>query len=235
MGTMTKRPTRDRPLALAYVRVSTAEQADTGASLDAQSAILRAEAGRRGWDVEVVADEGYSAKDLRRPGLQDALARLDAGGADTLLAVRLDRVSRSVADFAGLLARAKRRSWRIVLLSPNLDTEDAAGKFTAHVLAAAAEYERDLIGARTREGMAQRRAEGVHCGRPRTLPLDVVERIVRARGAGQTLRAIAEDLTAAGVPTARGGAAWRSSSVDGVLRSTTAAAVSRRTAPTTSA
>ena len=64
-------------------------------------------------------------------------------------------------DFAGLMARARRKSWRIVLLSPNLDTEDPAGKFTAHVLAAAAEYERDLIGARTREGMAQRRADGV--------------------------------------------------------------------------
>jgi Resolvase, N terminal domain len=107
-----------------------------------------------------------TAKDLNRPGLASALERLDSGDADALLALRLDRVSRSVADFAGLLARAKRRSWCVVLLSPNLDTEDAAGKFTAHVLAAAAEYERDLISARTREGMAQRRAEGVHVGRP---------------------------------------------------------------------
>lgn len=127
-----------RPLALAYVRVSTQEQAHDGASLDAQRAALTAEAERRGWDLELVCDEGMSAKNLDRPGLTAALARLDAGEADALLALRLDRISRSVADFAGLPRRASRRRWRLVLLSPDLDIEDPAGRFTAHVLAAAA-------------------------------------------------------------------------------------------------
>lgn len=222
-----RRIARSRPLALAYVRVSTAEQASEGASIEAQRAALASEATRRAWDVEFVADEGFSAKDLRRPGLSCALGRLDAGGADALLAVRLDRVSRSVADFAGLLARAKRRSWQIVLLSPNLDTADPAGKFTAHVLAAAAEYERDLIGARTREGMAQRRAEGVHVGRPRTVPLHVVERIVQERADGGTMKQIAERLTQDEVPTARGGVSWSISSVQGILNSTAAGRVGR--------
>lgn len=141
------------------------------------------------------------------------------GEADALLATRLDRVSRSVVDFAGVLARAKRRDWQFVLLSPNLDTSDPAGKFTAHVLAAAAEYERDLIGARTREGMAQRRAEGVHVGRPRTLSREVVDRIVREREEGLKLREIAEGLTRDAVPTARGGAAWTIPTIQSVLRS----------------
>lgn len=219
---MTPPHAKNRPLALGYVRVSTVEQVTDGASLDAQHSALKTEASRRGWDFELVADEGWSAKDLKRPGLTDALARLDAGEADTLLAVRLDRVSRSVADFAGLLARAKKRSWGVVLLSPNLDTEDPAGKFTAHVLAAAAEYERDLIGARTREGMAQRRAEGAHIGRPRVLPQAVVERIVDERMAGKTMRAIANGLSADSVPTARGGRTWSVSTVQGVLNSLTA-------------
>lgn len=219
---MAKPAKRSRPLALAYVRVSTVEQVQDGASLDAQRAALDAEGERRGWDVEMVADEGYSGKDLKRPGLSAALDRLDHGEADALMAIRLDRVSRSVVDFAGLLARAKRRSWRLVLLSPNLDTEDAAGKFTAHVLAAAAEYERDLIGARTREGMAQRRAEGVHVGRPRTLDESVVSRIVGERTDGLTLKAIAANLTSDGVPTARGRTVWSTSTIQGVLASTTA-------------
>jgi DNA invertase Pin-like site-specific DNA recombinase len=219
---MAKCPTRSRPLALAYVRVSTEEQASEGASLDAQRAALTAEVARRGWDIELVADEGYSAKDLKRPGLAAALERLDAGQADALLAVRLDRVSRSVADFAGLLTRARRRSWRVVLLSPNLDTEDASGKFTAHVLAAAAEYERDLISARTREGMAQRRAEGVHVGRPRVLSKELIARIIRERAAGSTLKSIAQRLTAEGVATARGGPTWSTSTVQGILASGTA-------------
>ena len=61
--------TRSQPLALGYIRVSTTEQADKGASLDAQRAALVAEAGRRGWDLEVVADEGVSGKTLNRPAL----------------------------------------------------------------------------------------------------------------------------------------------------------------------
>lgn len=216
---MPKRINRPRPLALGYVRVSTDEQANEGASLDAQRAALTAEAARRGWDLELVADEGVSAKNLNRPALLAALDRLDRGEADALLSVRLDRVSRSVSDFAGLLARAKRKGWQVVLMSPNLDTSDPAGKFTAHVLAAAAEYERDLIGARTREGMAQRKAEGVHIGRPSVLSPAVVGRIVAAREAGDSLRAIADALTADGVPTAHGGARWHASTVRAVLAS----------------
>ncbi|KYK01903.1 hypothetical protein AUV02_01755 [Micrococcus sp. CH3] len=57
------------PLALAYVRVSTEDQAEHGASLDAQRAALAAEADRRGRDFEVVADEGLTGKFLNRPGL----------------------------------------------------------------------------------------------------------------------------------------------------------------------
>jgi DNA invertase Pin-like site-specific DNA recombinase len=222
---MTKTP-RPRPLALGYVRVSTVEQANEGASLDAQRAALAAECERRGWDLEIVADEGFSAKSLNRPALVGALARLDAGEADSLLSIRLDRVSRSVADFAGLLARAKRRGWRIVLLSPNLDTEDAAGKFTAHVLAAAAEYERDLIGARTREGMMQRKAEGVHIGRPRELSNEVRESIAAQRMSGLTLARIADKLNADGVATAHGGRRWHPSTVRAILVSMDAPATS---------
>lgn len=210
-----------RPLALAYVRVSTGTQATDGASLEAQRNALLNEGRSRGWDVDVVVDEGLSAKNLKRPGLLAALERLDAGQADVLMAVRLDRLSRSVLDFAGLLARARQRRWRVVLLSPGMDSEDAAGKFTAHVLAAAAEYERDLIAARTREGMAQRRLEGVHLGRPRVVPEWVIARVAHERASGATLRQIAEGLTADGVPTARGSNQWRTSSVQGLLGSLT--------------
>lgn len=223
MKTRTIGPTR----ALAYIRVSTEIQVVDGASLDAQTSALEAEALRRGWNVEVVADCGLSGKNLQRPGLQEALRRLDAGEADALLAVRLDRISRSVADFAGLLARANKRGWRLIVVSPSLDSGDAAGKFTAHVLAAAAEYERDLIGIRTKEGMAQRRAEGVHVGRPHVLPQDVLTRIVADRATGMTIRAIAKQLTDEGVSTARGGAVWSPSSVQGVLSSSRASRVTQ--------
>lgn len=90
------------------------------------------------------------------PGLQTALAKLDAGQADHLMAVRLERISRSVAYFAATLDRSAKKGWGLVLLSPDLDTTSAAGRFTAHVLDSASEYERALISVRTRDALAQK-------------------------------------------------------------------------------
>ncbi|WP_373427898.1 recombinase family protein [Arthrobacter globiformis] len=208
-----------KPLALAYIRVSTLEQAEQGASLEAQKNVLTAEAAIRNWDVEVIADEGVSAKSLKRPGLQMALAKLDSGEADYLLSVRLDRVSRSVSDFAGLLDRAGRKGWGLALLSPNIDTSDAAGRFTGNVLASAAQYERELNGARTREGMAQRRAEGVKLGRPRSLATGVSDEIVSLHRHGRSLSGIARELNDRGVPTAQGGARWYAATVKRIIDS----------------
>lgn len=208
---------RERPLALGYVRVSTSEQADDGASLEAQRNLLSAEAVRRGWDVEILADEGYSAKAIEnRPALLSALDRLDKGSADVLLVLRVDRLSRSVSDFAALMARSQRRGWSLVALDLGVDTSTPAGDLMAHVLASVAQYERKVIGQRTREGMAQRRAEGVHVGRPPALPDSTVERIVKERSTGATLSSIAAGLAADDVPTGHGGR-WHASTVRKVL------------------
>lgn len=208
-----------RPLALAYVRVSTVEQVEQGASLNAQRAALTVEAAKRGWDIEIVADEGVSAKTLNRPGLQGALTRLDSGSANFLLSIRLDRVSRSVADFAGLLDRSTKRGWGLVLLSPNIDTTDPAGRFTGNVLASAAQYERELIGARTREGMAQRKSEGVQMGRPRTMGSATVDKIMKMRSAGLSMGKIADTLNEDGIATAHGGVRWYAATIKRVLDS----------------
>lgn len=212
-----KKEQRIKPLALAYIRVSTTEQAEHGASLDAQRNTLTVEAERRGWDLEVIADEGLSAKSLKRPGLQAALSRLDAGDADYLLAVRLDRVSRSVADFAGLLDRSNKKGWGLVLTDSNIDTTTTAGRFTGNVMASAAQYERELIGDRTREGMAQRRAEGVHIGRPRTIDESTTRLIESLRREGLSMAQIAGKLNSDSVPTAHGGSKWYPSTVKRVL------------------
>src|SRR4051794_11762003 len=89
---------------LAYVRVSSEEQADSGAGLEAQRAAIRSECGRRGWEVvEVIEDAGYSAKDLRRPGVRAALEELERGRADALVVAKLDRLSRSMLDFTSVM------------------------------------------------------------------------------------------------------------------------------------
>lgn len=195
------------------------EQVDNGSSLEGQLRALISEAEKRDWDYEILEDAGQSAKSLNRPALQVALSRLDRGEADYLMSVRLDRVSRSVSDFAGLMDRAARKGWGIVLLSPNVDTTNPAGRFTANVLASAAQYERELIGLRTKEGMAQRRLEGVKLGRPSRVGKDVLDFIVSARRTGMSLRLIADQLNEAGVATAQGGKKWYASTVKAVLES----------------
>lgn len=209
------------PIALCYCRVSTAGQVEHGASLDAQEATLRAEAERRGLEALVVRDEGMSGKNLRRPGLQRALQMLDKAQAALLLAVRIDRVSRSVADFATLLERSQRKGWSIAFTSSPVDTSTAPGRFSAHVLIAAAELERGLISDRTREALAQRKAEGVILGRvvPDSMH-GTYRRVLALHDAGQSLAGIARTLNDEQVPTSRGGT-WHPSTVRRIVTSET--------------
>jgi DNA invertase Pin-like site-specific DNA recombinase len=209
----------DQVRALGYIRVSTDEQTASGLGLDAQRRALRAEARHRGWHLELVVEEGRSGKDLRRPALLDALDRLDRGEAHLLVVSKLDRLSRSVKDFGSVLERAQKRGWSVVCLDLGVDTTTAVGEFTANVVASASQYERRLIGQRTRDALAERKAQGVRLGRPQVLPEDVVTRIVSESLNRMSLRRIAFGLTADEVPTARGGSAWSASSVQAVLQS----------------
>ncbi len=211
------------PPGLAYLRVSTEEQASSGAGLEAQRAALSAEAERRGWELEFVVDAGRSAEDLKRPALTQALARLNARDADVLMVSKLDRLSRSVHDFSGLVKEATRRGWSVICLDLGVDTSTPNGKFMASVTAGIAELERELIGQRTRDALAAKKAAGVRLGRPPVLPADVVRRVVDEREAGRSWQVIADGLTADGVPTARGGASWTFSSARAVHRSQAAA------------
>src|SRR4051812_33911934 len=121
---------------LAYLRVSTSEQADSRAGLEAQRAAILAEAKRRGWsEVEFVEDAGYSAKDLKRPSLAHALDRLRTGGASVLIVSKMDRLSRSLLDFAGIMQRAQREGWALVALDSPSDLTTPQGEAMAGVQA----------------------------------------------------------------------------------------------------
>jgi DNA invertase Pin-like site-specific DNA recombinase len=200
--------------AIGYLRVSTDEQADSRAGLDAQRAAILAEAERRGWHlVEVIEDAGFSGKDLNRPGIAAALDALRRHKADTLVVAKLDRLSRSMLDFAALMDRASREHWALVALDLGVDTTTPAGEMMANVLATFAQFERRLIGQRTRDALAIKRASGTLLGRRRTMPDAVLARIRAERAEGRTLRAIADGLTADAVPTVQGGMRWYASTV----------------------
>jgi DNA invertase Pin-like site-specific DNA recombinase len=194
---------------VAYCRVSTEEQAVSGLGLAAQEAAIRAESGRRGLDLLAVhVDAGVSAKNLDRPELLHALADLDAGNGSVLMVAKLDRLTRSVHDATGLLLRSERSRWGLVALDAPVDTTTPQGAAMAQVLAVFAELERRLIGERTKAALAVKKSQGVKLGRPRTLPVGVVARIVAARQSGASWSTIARDLDEHQVPTGQGGKWW---------------------------
>lgn len=204
--------------ALGYIRVSSDEQRVSGAGLEAQRAVIAASVRARGWElVGTVRDAGYSGKTLKRPGIDRVLASMRAGEAQALVVAKLDRLSRSVRDFANLLETARREKWDLVALDLGVDTTTPSGELVANVMASVAQWERRAIGERTKDALAVRRAAGVRLGRPPTLAETVVKRILRLRTEGESLRGIAAKLNADGVPTAQGGQRWHASTVRAVL------------------
>jgi DNA invertase Pin-like site-specific DNA recombinase len=207
----------DGETVVGYVRVSTDEQAASGAGLDAQRAAITNECIRRGWTLARIEEDVLSGKSLRRPGLQralDACANREVGG---LVVAKLDRLSRSLIDFAGLLTRAQAEGWNVVALDLGVDLSTPSGEFLANVMASAAQWERRIIGQRTKDALAARRADGVQLGRPSSTKAEVAKRIRRMRRNGLTLQAICDKLNAQGVETPRGGLVWRPSSLSAIL------------------
>lgn len=202
---------------IGYVRVSTREQGDSGLGLAAQRAAITAECTRRGWVLERIYEDVASGKDTDRPGLASALAALQSGLVGALVVAKLDRLSRSTRDFADLLETAEAQRWALVVLDLGVDTATPSGQLVVNVIAALAQWERQIIGARTKEGLAEAKARGTRVGRPSTIPPDVRARIARQHAAGTSLAAIARELSADGVPTGQGGARWYASSVKAVL------------------
>jgi DNA invertase Pin-like site-specific DNA recombinase len=201
------------PPVILYRRVSTAEQGDSRLGLEAQQAAIVAEVGQRGWSIAGEYQDVASGRRISgRPGLAHAIEHARKTGG-VLVASKLDRVSRDVIDFASLLRDAERQSWSVLVLDLQLDTTTPVGRFTAVMLANAAEFERRQIGERTRVALAAKKARGERLGRPRQTPQALVDRVVREREGGSTWQGIADRLNQEGVPTQRGGSGWRVSTV----------------------
>jgi DNA invertase Pin-like site-specific DNA recombinase len=128
----------------------------------------------------------------------------------------MDRLSRSLLDFAGIMQRAQREGWALVALDSPADLTTASGEAMAGVMAVFAQLERRLIGERTRDALAQRRAAGVRLGRPRSIPEAVEERARRLREEGMSVRKIAARLAEEGFDPP-GGGVWQPSTLHRVL------------------
>ena len=199
--------------AFAYARVSTEDQADEGLGIAAQLDAARAAIAERDWALagEIVdAAVSGAVPPESRPALGPALEALDAGSAEALVVARLDRVTRSLLAWVELVERSRRRGWAIVVVAEGFDLSTDSGELTAGLLASVAQYERRLIGARTREAMAAAKARGGRFGRPIEHAPEARRLVGEMRSGGATLQAIADRLIAEEIPTPRGGRWWTS-------------------------
>jgi DNA invertase Pin-like site-specific DNA recombinase len=206
---------------VAYLRVSTTEQVDSGLGMDAQRTAVNDEATRRGWAVTWELDEGVSGKLRNRPGLDRALARLKAGEAQALVVAKMDRLGRSVIQASDVLETARRQKWDLIVLDLGMDLTTPHGKAMAQMLAVFAELEREMISARTRLALAEARSRGTRLGRPRQIDPQLLARIVNLQATGHSHRYIAAILTAEGVRTPTGLSRWHHGSITGYLASAT--------------
>lgn len=220
---------------LGYVRVSTDEQADRGVSLAAQRAGVVALAAARGLDlVEVIEDAGASARTLRRDGLRRALASLRAGEVGGLVVAKLDRLTRSVRDWAGLCDEhfGAPRGPRLYSAAEDLDLKTASGRMVANIMMSVAQYEREAIVERTQGAMDHKAGRGERLGtipygrrlveggkrlEPAPAEVEAIAAIRGMRLAGLTFRAIAGALDQRGLGS-RSGRPWSSSTVAQILK-----------------
>jgi site-specific DNA recombinase len=151
---------------IAYVRVSTDNQVEDGHSLEAQRARLEAYAQAFGLEiVGIETDAGLSAGTLERPGLKAALQQLRAGVASALLVTRLDRLTRSVKDFAFLVdTYFKTGECRLMSVNESIDTTTPTGRLILNVLMTVSEWEREAAAERTTAVMQRLKATGKFTG-----------------------------------------------------------------------
>lgn len=205
--------------AIGYMRVSTEEQGDSKAGLEAQESLIREEARRRGMELVDLRYDIASGKSLRkRDQLGSTLRDMAEGKADVLIAAKLDRLSRSVLDFAGIMETANKEGWALSILDLSVDTTTTNGKMIMHVMIALAQWERELIGDRTRAALNAVRSRGTKLGRKSGVD-DETRRLIRAlRLSGLSWQKVANALEGQGVPTGQGGQ-WHAATVRRIYQS----------------
>ena len=159
--------------------------------------------------------EPKDGKALERGGLSYLIQRLAAGDASCIVVSGLDRLSRSVSELGTLVQWLEKNDIRLVAVELGLDTSSPGGQTAARALASVGGWERERLSERTRKGLAAARSARRTTGSGSSASdwATLQKRIATMRADGMTLQGIADVLNEEGVPTPRGGAKWRPSSV----------------------
>ena len=177
----------DTPKTVAiYARVSTVEQ-----EVGLQLADLRALAALRGWTIAgEYVDEGVSGGQVSRPELDRMMADAKRGLFHAVLVWKFDRFARSTQHLLSALDEFRQLNIEFVSVREAVDTSTPVGKMVFVLLAAIAEFEKDIILERVRAGVRHAQASGIHCGRPR-VDVDLRPALAMLRD-GASLRDVAE-------------------------------------------
>ncbi|MYI76688.1 MAG: recombinase family protein [Gammaproteobacteria bacterium] len=166
-----------------YSRVSTSKQLS-----DSQIKLLK------GAGCEETFVDVQSGATRNRPELAKLLDMLCDG--DTILVVKLDRLSRSLQDLLSIAREIEEKGAHLrSLQDPLIDTTSPNGKLIFGIFAVLAEYERDIIRIRTLDGLAAARARGQHLGRQEALNQKQKDKVLKLRSSGQSLRKIAQTFS----------------------------------------
>jgi DNA invertase Pin-like site-specific DNA recombinase len=165
-----------------YARTSTLDQT---AGLEAQLRHLEASGCHR------IFKEQLSSVDTKRPELERALDYVREG--DTFVVTKLDRLARSISDLVKIKDRLLAKGVTLKVLDPSLDTSTPTGKLMLSMLGSIAEFERDIMLERQREGIAKAKAEGKYKGRAPTARRKYDD-VRRLRAEGRTVEAIVKEL-----------------------------------------
>lgn len=215
--------------AIIYCRVSTQEQADSGLGLEAQEEKCRAYCIANDWKViDSYVDAGISAKSIDRPQLQNALAALKPN--TVLVVLKLDRLTRSIADLQPLSEQISRANAEWVSVQEKFDTSTATGRLMLRMILELSQWEREVIGERTSSALQQKRKRKERLG---TTPLGfttvekqvvaspseqvTVARARELRQQGLSMRKIAAILINEGHKTKRGGK-WQAETIAKILK-----------------
>src|SRR5256712_9534953 len=165
-----------------YTRKSSEHNLDLAfTSLDAQreacEAYIRSQA-HEGWRTIPgrYADGAFSGASLDRPALQQLLADIRAGTIDIVLVYKVDRLTRSLADFAKLIELFDSHNVSFVSVTQSFNTSSSMGRLTLNVLLSFAQFERELIGERVRDKIAASKRKGLWVGGPVPLGYAAVDK-----------------------------------------------------------
>ena len=153
-------------VSVGYCRVSTAGQAVNGDSIDDQRERIEAHCKAQRLTLsEIITDGGFSASSLKRPGMARLLKLIRGRKVDTVVVLKLDRLTRSLRDLGELIELFERTGVRLVSLSESIDTNTAAGRMMLNILGTVSQWQREYIAARTAEVLAHKRAKGQRTSR----------------------------------------------------------------------